>query len=230
MIRNRAYAKRAVVVGALVALFMLLVVGTLWAAEYVVNGGFESGSDGWIFGCDWGDPSDCSVDVSMDESHSGSWSAKLDPFFDMGGAHSQQYISITPGVVYTFSFWSMFVPSGTTTIPANVTIESGNESVFFSDLPTDNNVWIETTGSFSFDISDPGPYSLLFIIRETDDEEMIYIDDVSIGEGESIPPSNDESTNASTCLMLLLIKLSVAMVVFFAVVSLGMWLGQINIF
>ena len=221
MIRNRAYARRAAVVGALVALFMLSIAGTLWAAEYVVNGGFESGLDSW-FTC--ANPN-CSVTIT-DVAHSGSSAA-----FIMKGETTygfiNQIVEITSGVSYTLTFWSFGdgVFSGRSSLQSDSTGEP-QCLLDLSSLPE----WSYNECVFSF-VGD-GPYYLEFGVFNIEPLNFmsLIIDDVSIvGEGGSNPPPSD-STNASTCLMLLLIKLSVAMVVFFAVVSLGMWLGQINIF
>jgi hypothetical protein len=202
-----------------VVLFLLLVVGTVWAAGVIVNGDFESGLEPpWYFG---EGPGYHLVETTMEQVHSGSWAVSF--YISVTEAHIEQVVDLTSGISYTLSFWSF---SDGVHSPL-VTLEGQDElpcSINVSELAE----WSRHECIFS--VSTSGGYELQLEVYDSNNDASSatgFFDAVCLADDGScsIP-----TTNASTCLMLLLIKLSVAMVVFFAVVSLGMWLGQINIF
>jgi hypothetical protein len=148
--------------------------GDVASADLVLNGGFETGDF-----TDWNYTSqDHYSYMGIDFPQSGKYGAVLGDFSGDGGGSISQSLATTAGTTYVLSFW--FAGDGDPPSGFRAVV-GGNRLFQVVDPPYDNNYNLY---SFNFTATSP---STLLEFDEYDDEDSMYLDNVSVVPAAAVP-------------------------------------------
>jgi hypothetical protein len=154
----------------------------------VVNGGFESGTDGWA-------GRSCKVEAVTTPVHSGSGAAKaFERTDDWQGIKQSMLGKMSSGQTYKISGWVRLenASSDTITVSIEQADDNGTKYINVTSATAGNSEWVELSGEFKLDAT--GTLKTLDVYFEGPEADVnFFVDDVSVTVVSSAPAEKPDA-------------------------------------